>query len=126
MTEPCEKVNVNGHDYIRVDLVAPKPAVDGAGRPFVIVRAREAGVFAGYLTYRNDSDQVVTLDDCIRLHQWTGCSLSQVANDGTAPSNHENRFSMPTNDHSVLGVIEIIPATERARLAIQAVKTWRK
>jgi len=124
MSEVCKQVNINGHDYIRADLVESKPAVDESGRPFVIVRSYGAGVFAGYVAERDVEHQRIVLDGCIRLWQWTGCSLSQVANDGTAGS--ENKFSMPTNGHEILAVIEIIPATEKARVAIQAVKPWKK
>lgn len=123
----CEKININGNDYIRADLVF-QPATPLDGKPFVIVRSYGAGVFAGYLRDQKDapSGHTVILDKCIRLHQWTGCSLSQVANDGIAPSSAENRFSMETSGHEIMQVIEIIPATEKARVAIQSVKTWKK
>ena len=91
-----------------------------------IIRSYGAGVFAGYLTKVEDTvgGRVVTMDRCIRLHRWTGCSLSQVANDGIA-GNGENRFSMATDDHQILQVIEIIPCSEKARIAIENVKTWK-
>lgn len=122
MSNHCESVEINGCKYVRADLA--KPARDDKDRPFVIVRSYGAGVFAGYLDERNDETRVVKLDGCIRLHRWTGCSLSQVANDGIAGKG-ENRFSMPVNGHEVLQVIEIIPCTERAKIAIQGVKTWK-
>jgi hypothetical protein len=83
-------------------------------------------VFAGYLANREDtvSGVCVVLDRAIRLHRWTGCSLSQVANDGIA-GNGENRFSMPTDNHEIVNIIEIIPCSEKARIAIQSVKTWK-
>lgn len=120
--EPCN-VNINGTEYVRSDLAKPATP-DHNGNPFVIIRAHGAGVFAGYLRERDDKTQCVTMDGCIRLHRWTGCSLSQVANDGIS-GDGENRFSMPTNGHDILGVIEIIPCTEKARIAIQGVKTWK-
>ena len=121
----CERVEINGCEYVRADLTAP--AVDTDGRPYVIVRSYGAGVFAGYLRSTEDTlgGRAVVLDECIRMHAWTGCSLSQVANDGVAGSG-TNRFSMPTQGHEILQVIEIIPATAKAREEIKAVPTWRK
>ena len=95
------------------------------GKQFVIVRSYDAGVFAGYLAERDDATRRVTLDGCIRLWRWTGCSLSQVANDGIA-GDGENKFSMKTDGHDILNVCEIIPCTERARVAIQGVPPWKK
>ena len=95
-------------------------------KQFVIVRSYGAGVFAGFLAEKTVAEIVsVKLDRCIRLHAWTGCSLSQVANDGIA-GNGENRFSMATDNHEIFNVIEIIPCTEKARIAIQGVRTWEK
>jgi len=122
MSESCKTVVINGHEYIRADMA--RNAQDEEGRPYVIIRSYSAGVFAGYLVSRNDETRVVRLDRCIRLHRWTGCSLSQVANDGTAGTG-ENRFSMPVDGHEILQVIEVLPCTERAREAIQGVKTWK-
>ena len=96
-----------------------------ASRLFII-RSYGAGVFAGYLAKRTaePGGVSVVLDRCIRLHRWTGCSLSQVANDGTA-GDGENRFSMPTDNHEIINVIEIAQCTEKARIAIQGAKTWK-
>lgn len=123
MKTNVEEISINGVSYVPKGS-EQKPAVSVDGKPFVIIRSYGAGVFAGYLRSRDDKTQTVALDHCIRLHRWTGCSLSQVANDGVAGTG-ENRFSMPTDNHYVLGVIEIIPATEKARIAIEAVKTWK-
>ena len=123
MTKPCKTVNINGTEDVRSDLTKPATP-DSNGSPFVIIRAHNAGVFAGYLRERDNKTQRVMMDNCIRLHRWTGCSLSQVANDGVAGGG-ENRFSMQTNAHEILGVIEIIPCTEKARIAIQGVRTWK-
>jgi hypothetical protein len=120
--KPCEKLNINGNEYVLKSLA--QPAKDDNGREFVIIRSYGAGVFAGYVKEYDRVNRVVVLDGCIRLHRWTGCSLSQVANDGIAGTG-ENRFSMPTDNHEVLQVIEKIPCTEKARIAIQGVTTWK-
>ena len=123
METNVETISINGINYVRADSVL-QSATAMDGMPFVIVRSYGAGVFAGYLKEHDRATQTAVLDRCIRLHRWTGCSLSQVANDGMAGTG-ENRFSMPTDAHEILQVIEIIPCTEKARQAIQAVKTWK-
>ena len=120
-------IKIDEVEYIRKDSIetnAPATPIDG--KPFVVIRAFGAGVFAGYLASEKDTPagKEVVMDRNIRLHRWTGCSLSQVANDGVAGTG-ENRFSMPVDGHRIMNVIEIEPCTERARLAIQAVKTWK-
>jgi hypothetical protein len=120
-------IKIDDVEYVRADsLPNNAPAAPMDGKPFVIIRSYGAGVFAGYLAAQTDTlaGKQVRLDRCIRLHRWTGCSLSQVAIDGTAGSG-ECRFAMPTDNHEVMNVIEIIPCTERARIAIQAVPTWK-
>ena len=124
-TAEVSELTINGIKYVRADS-RQEPAQTLDGKPFVIVRSYGAGVFAGYLQSRTVKGGVVSvvLDRCIRLHRWTGCSLSQVANDGVVGTG-ENRFSMTTDGHEVSQVIEIIPCTDKARVAIQAVKTWK-
>jgi hypothetical protein len=118
-------IKIDEVEYVRKDSVK-EMAKEIDGKPFVIVRSYGAGVFAGYLSYSKPTvtGMEVMLDHCIRLHRWTGCSLSQVANNGIA-GDGENRFSMLTENHQIFNVIEIIPCTEQARIAIQAVKTWK-
>ena len=124
MSKHCDRVEISGADLSGADL--NRPAQDADGKPYVIIRSYGAGVFAGYLKDTEDTlgGRIATVDECIRMHAWTGCSLSQVANDGIA-GDGVNRFSMPTQDHKIMQVIEIIPATERARKAIQGVPTWK-
>lgn len=122
MTEVFKKVNINGHDYVLSDDLPAKENKNGF--PFVIVRSYGAGVFAGYLKESDRATNTVVLDGCIRMWRWTGCSLSQVANDGVAGSG-ENKFGMETQNHEIQKVLEIIPCTEKARIAIQGVKKWK-
>lgn len=119
-------IKIDDVEYVRKDSIN-NPATPTDGKPFVIIRSYSAGVFAGYLAGQENTiaGKQVLMDRCIRLHAWTGCSLSQVANDGIAGTG-ENRFSTPTDKHEIMNVIEIIPCTEKARLTIQAVKTWKK
>lgn len=119
----CDGIEINGQTYVLRGKTTH--ALDDASRPFVIIRSYGAGVFAGYLAARNDTTRVVKLDGCIRLHAWTGCSLSQVARDGIAGTG-TNRFSIPRDGHEIFEVLEIIPCSEHACAAIQGVPTWEK
>ena len=90
----------------------------------VIIRAQGAGVFYGTL---NEVDgNTVELVNCRRLWYWDGAaSLSQLAVDGVcAPRNCKFTLTVPTM--TVLGVIEIIPCTEKAIKSIDGVPVWKR
>ncbi|HKM00748.1 MAG TPA: hypothetical protein VJ083_01705 [Sedimentibacter sp.] len=90
----------------------------------VIVRADRAGVFFGTLTEKDG--QEVVLKDCRRIFYWDGAaSISQLAKDGT--SKPENcKFTVIVDEIQIMGVIEIIPCTEKAIKSINGVKIWIK
>ena len=90
----------------------------------VIVRADRAGVFAGILVSRKGSE--VVLKNARRLWYWDGAaSVSQIAVDGV--SKPENcKFPESVTEILIMGVIEIIPMTEKAVKSINAVAIWRK
>lgn len=90
----------------------------------VIIRADKAGVFFGVLKEKNGTE--VTLTDCRRLWYWEGAaSLSQLAVDGTSEPNH-CQFTITVPEMTILGVIEIIPCTNKAIKSIEGVKEWKK
>ena len=90
---------------------------------YVIVRAAEAGVFAGILTEK-EGDEVV-LTDCRRIWYWEGAnSVSQLAVDGTLKPN-SCKFTVPVNSITILRVAEIVPCTDKAEASIRSVKEWR-
>lgn len=117
-----DTITIDGVEYIRADLANVK-ALPLDGMPYVIVRADRAGVFAGYLAERNGSE--ATLRQVRRLWYWDGASsLSQLAVDGLSkPDNC--KFSVLVPEQTVLGVIEVIHATEKARKSVQGVKEWK-
>lgn len=116
-----QTIVIDGIEYIRADA-ANVQAQPLDGMPYVIVRSDRAGVFAGYLAERNGSE--VVLRNVRRLWYWDGAaSLSQLAVDGVnKPDNC--KFSVPVPEQIVLGVIEIIPASEKARRSVEGVKVW--
>lgn len=90
----------------------------------VIVRSDRAGVFFGTLKSKEGNEVVLT--DARRLWYWDGAaSLSQLAVGGpTAPRNC--KFTMSVEEIGVLGVIEIIPATQKAIEVIDEVPVWKR
>ena len=91
---------------------------------YVIVRADRAGVFFGNLVKKEGNE--VTLNECRKLHYWDGAAaVEQLAIDGTiTPQNC--RFTVTVENATIMGVIQIIPCTEKAVKSIQAVKEWKR
>ena len=90
----------------------------------VIIRADRAGVFFGTLKEKNGNE--ATLTDCRRLWYWEGAaSLSQLAVDGTCNAK-ECKFTVTVPEITILGVIEIIPCTDKAVKSIEGVKEWKR
>ena len=76
MSNPCKKVNVNGHDYIRSDLV-PEPA---KGTRAVVVVDR-GWIFAGDVT---EKDGRICLDRAVWVFKWSSIGFAAVIADPTA------------------------------------------
>lgn len=90
---------------------------------YVIIRARDAGCFAGVFVSRNDDS--VVLKDSRRLWYWAGAaSLSQLAVLGTSQP-QECKFPPAILLHEILGVIEIIDVTPAGRSSIESVPVWK-
>lgn len=90
---------------------------------YYIVRADKAGVFFGQIEGRNGDE--VTMKNVRRIWYWDGAnSISQLAVDGTAKPNN-CKFTVTVEQMTILGVIEIIPCTEKAAKSIKGVREWR-
>lgn len=95
---------------------------------WVIIRADRAGVFFGKLKSVTKGTQYksVVLKNVRRIFYWKGAaSLSQMAVDGVSCPD-ECKFSVPVKKMEIMGVIEIIPATEKSKKSIQGVSEWKK
>jgi hypothetical protein len=115
-----EQVTINGETYVRADVL---PARNLDGLPYRIVRTQSAGAFAGYLA--DLTGDTATIAQARRLWYWDGAaSLSQLANDGVAKP-FTCKFPDPVKTITVLGVIEVLSVTEKARESIASVKPWR-
>lgn len=88
-----------------------------------VIRTKNAGAWFGEIISRH-GDEVV-MCDAIRLWYWDGAaSLSQLAAEGVkAPENC--KFAMPVNV-TLLGVIEIIDATDEAVASVRGVMSWTR
>ncbi len=90
----------------------------------VIIRADRAGVFFATLKEKNGTE--VTLTDCRRLWYWDGAaSLSQLATDGTTVPTR-CKFTVTVPEMMILGVIEIIPCTDKSIKSIEGVVEWKR
>ena len=90
----------------------------------VVVRADRAGAFFGTLAEQEGG--TVRLENCRRLWYWDGAaSLSQVSTDGTVAPD-ACKFTVTVADITILGVIELIPATDAAVEAIEGVPVWKR
>lgn len=93
------------------------------GMKYCIVRTYSAGVFAGYIEYRKD--QEVVLREARRIWYWEGAAtLSQLAQSGTSLP-EKCKFPEPVDRITVLGTIEILDCTEKAKASIDSVPIWR-
>ena len=88
----------------------------------VIIRADRAGVFYGTIV-RKDGNEV-ELTNCRRIWYWNGAaSISELAESGV--NRQGSKFSVTVESITVLGVVEIIPCTEKAIKSIESVPVWR-
>lgn len=100
------------------------PKTNKKPKPYVIIRATHAGVFAGTLEKKIGDE--VTLSDARRVWYWSGAaSLSQLATDGTK---NPSGCKMPcaVSEITILGVIEIIKATDVSKNSLNSVPVWSK
>jgi hypothetical protein len=91
---------------------------------YVIIRTYSAGVFAGTLKRKVGNE--VELHDARRIWYWKGAaSLSQLAEEGTsAPT--ECQFPAEVSKVLLIGVIEILKVSDKAKKSIKEVPIWKK
>lgn len=93
--------------------------------PYVLVRSKDAGVFAGNLIENSDNGVKVVLNNCRRIWYWSGASsLSQMALEGVK-NPKDCKFSMTTQNHTIYGVCEIIQTSAEAEKLIIGTPVWK-
>ena len=93
----------------------------------VIIRSDRAGVFYGELTKQEVAGDklMVELKNARRVFYWSGASsLSQLAVDGTKRPD-DCKITLAVDTITVVGVIEVIPMTERAIKNLDSVRVWK-
>lgn len=116
-------ISIDGVNYIKESDIK-KTAETLDGMKYVVVRTVNAGVFAGYL--KEEIGESVVLKNARRLWYWSGaCSLSQLAMEGTKKAS-DCKFPCEVETIKLNQVIEIIDATEEARLSIKNVPVWEQ
>lgn len=122
-----ETMTINGEEWVKKSTIPQgeerEISVNLDGLKYCIVRTHSAGVFAGYVKERNGKE--ATLLKARRLWYWDGAaSLSELAMHGTAlPQNC--KFPCAVEEVELTEVIEVIPATVKARESIEGVKEWK-
>ena len=122
MDTKINEIEVNGIKYVPKDSVLELAAVNEEGFLYVVIRADRAGVFAGFLKEKRDTE--VTLVNVRRLWYWDGAaSCSQIAELGVSkPQNC--KFTAPNREIIIKNWIEILLATKVAQKSIQGVAEW--
>ena len=91
---------------------------------YYIIRSIGAGVFFGHIQERRGDE--VDMTDVRRIWYWDGaCTISQLAVDGTSAPG-KCKFTITVPFMTILGVIEIIPCTEKAVESIMGVPEWKR
>lgn len=114
-----KEITINGEVYIKKSEHEPLALSE-----YVIVRTYSAGVFAGFIESR-EQDTVV-MRNARRLWFWSGAaSLSQLAQEGVKNPD-ECKFPCEVDRVELMGVIEILNVTEKAKQIIKEVPVWEK
>jgi hypothetical protein len=117
------ELEINGIVYIP-KTEAKQKAETFEGLEYKIIRTYSAGVHAGYLESRDGKE--VVLRKSRRLYYWSGAStLSQLAMEGVKRP-EECQFPCEVDKIILTEAIEIIDATEGARLSIAEVEIWKQ
>jgi len=121
-----QEIVIDGKEYVLKESIKQntKAQPNKKGMEFCIVRTYSAGVFAGYIDRKKNKPENVVYE-AIRLWQWFGASLSQVANDGFVD---ESKCKIPetVSEVSLTNIIEVLVCTEKARKSIQGIKRWKQ
>jgi hypothetical protein len=90
---------------------------------YVLVRSPDAGVFAG--TFAENEGNAVRLTGVRWLWYWDGAAtLAQLSQEGVGlPA--QCKFPVEVPEMVILGVCQVVPATQMARASIAAVPVWR-
>ena len=93
---------------------------------YVVIRTKEAGAWTGVLKSVDLINATVDLAEARRLWHWAGAaSLSGIAVHGVSKPK-ECKFPSVVPICTLVGVIEILEASEKCRKSIESVPEWRE
>ena len=86
-----------------------------------IIRCDRAGVFYAEITERRGDE--ADLKDARRIYYWNGAeTLSELSQNGVNP---HSKITTSVPSMTVLGVIEVIPCSEKCQKVIDGIKEWK-
>lgn len=89
----------------------------------VIVRCENAGVFFGTLKEYDPFAREAVVGDVRCIHYWErAAGLPQVAMDGVGSN---SRLTMVVPEMAVMGVVELIPCSDKAIANLEEQKIWK-
>lgn len=112
-------ITIDGVEYVKKDSVKTT-AKKKKGMEYVVVRTYSAGVHSGYIQKKKGKE--VTLVESRRLYYWEGAfTCSELALNGVSkPDSCKFAPELPLIE--LTEAIEVIPATEKARVSLQSVE----
>jgi hypothetical protein len=90
---------------------------------YYVVRTDRAGVFFGQIKERNGSE--VTMTNCRKIWSWDGATETLGLATHGVKYPDRCKFTVAVAEITVLGVIEIIPCTEKATESLRGVREWK-
>ena len=122
MKTDTNEIEVNGIKYVKKDSVNNQ-AVNTDGLEYCIVRTVHSGVHSGFLKFFEDDK--CTLLESRRIWHWKGAAtLSQLSQEGVKKPDL-CKIPCEVGKIHLVGVIEVITATETAMESIRGVKVWQ-
>jgi hypothetical protein len=119
MTQPATIV-IDDVRYVREDSVN-KLSASKEGLRYAIIRCRDAGVHAGWVS--SVKERTVVLLDSRRLWKWHGKTLSGLATEGT--TNKERcKYANTVPEIVLLDACEVIYCTNAGMNSILCMKEW--
>lgn len=86
-----------------------------------IVRCDRAGVFYAEITERRGDE--ADLANARRVYYWNGAATcSELSQNGCKP---DSKITAPVPTMTVIGVIEVIPCSDKAQEVFAGIKEWK-
>jgi len=123
--EQPKTLKIDDVEYVRTDSIKEK-AQELDGLTYCIIRTYSSGCFAGYIDRNRENQKEATVKQARRLWYWNGAaSLSQLSVDGVSKP-EDCQFPVEVAELDLSEIIEVIPATEKAKNSIAKVTIWEK